>query len=392
MGWTNPRTWLAGEVVTATLLNTHLRDDLLYLYGGRAFSNDFRLTLSSGVPVPTTDVTAATTIYCTPAGGGNLITLYDGSGNPATITSAQFSIAVPATTATTYDIFCYSNSGVPTLELNAWRNSGQAITGATNATPIVITANSHGLSNGDEVYISGVLGNTAANGTWTVANIAANTFELSTSVGNGAYTAATGYLNARASTGKLVLTTTGAYTKTADLTRRYLGSFRTTAVSGQTEDSVTKRFLWNYYNRVPRSLVKQGASQWNYTTATWRQANADATNQVETIHGIADTLISLRLVGLATNSIGGLAASVQFGVDSTTAQYAGQCGGYIAQVSAGVPVNSAVATLEIMPAVGYHKFTWLEESQGVGTCTFYGVATLGAGGNVVAGISGWMNG
>lgn len=31
MAWTSPRTWVAGEVVTAALLNTHLRDQLLEL-------------------------------------------------------------------------------------------------------------------------------------------------------------------------------------------------------------------------------------------------------------------------------------------------------------------------------------------------------------------------
>jgi hypothetical protein len=31
MAWTSPRTWIAGEVLTAALLNTHLRDQLLEL-------------------------------------------------------------------------------------------------------------------------------------------------------------------------------------------------------------------------------------------------------------------------------------------------------------------------------------------------------------------------
>lgn len=31
MSWTAPRTWVAGEIVTAALLNTHLRDDLLFI-------------------------------------------------------------------------------------------------------------------------------------------------------------------------------------------------------------------------------------------------------------------------------------------------------------------------------------------------------------------------
>lgn len=69
------------------------------------------------------------------------------------------------------------------------------ITGATNATPIVITAAAHGLVDGDVVTISGVGGNTAANGTFYVDQLSASTFALysnaalSTGVaGNGAYT------------------------------------------------------------------------------------------------------------------------------------------------------------------------------------------------------------
>lgn len=33
MAWTAPRTWVAGEIVTAALMNTHVRDDLRYLKG-----------------------------------------------------------------------------------------------------------------------------------------------------------------------------------------------------------------------------------------------------------------------------------------------------------------------------------------------------------------------
>lgn len=84
---------------------------------------------------------------------------------------------------------------VSLIDLSVTDTAVKAITGATNATPIVITSNSHGFSNGDIVVIQGVGGNTAANGTWKIANVATNTFELTTTtnealnaVGNGAYT------------------------------------------------------------------------------------------------------------------------------------------------------------------------------------------------------------
>jgi len=31
MGWTSPRTWVTGEIVTAAMLNEQLRDNFLYL-------------------------------------------------------------------------------------------------------------------------------------------------------------------------------------------------------------------------------------------------------------------------------------------------------------------------------------------------------------------------
>lgn len=62
------------------------------------------------------------------------------------------------------------------------------ITGATNATPIVITSANHGLSDNDYVGIVGVGGNTAARGTFQITYIDANSFSLDSSVGNGAFT------------------------------------------------------------------------------------------------------------------------------------------------------------------------------------------------------------
>jgi hypothetical protein len=66
---------------------------------------------------------------------------------------------------------------------------GAAITGATNASPIVITSASHGLTTSDKVRVTGQLGNTAANGTWTVTVLTTSTFSLNGSVGNGDWTA-----------------------------------------------------------------------------------------------------------------------------------------------------------------------------------------------------------
>lgn len=65
---------------------------------------------------------------------------------------------------------------------------GILISGATNATPIVLTlAAGHGLKNGDRLAIAGITGNTGANGEWTLASVGATSATLLGSVGNGTY-------------------------------------------------------------------------------------------------------------------------------------------------------------------------------------------------------------
>lgn len=62
------------------------------------------------------------------------------------------------------------------------------ITDATNASPIVIKAPAHGRTSGDTVEVSGVSGNEAANGTWVITVVDADNFSLTGSIGSGAYT------------------------------------------------------------------------------------------------------------------------------------------------------------------------------------------------------------
>lgn len=83
---------------------------------------------------------------------------------------------------------------VALLDLDTTDVAVKAITAASNATPIVITSNSHGFANGDYVVVGKVAGNLAANGVWLVASVATNTFALTdpvtggNAVGSAAYT------------------------------------------------------------------------------------------------------------------------------------------------------------------------------------------------------------
>jgi hypothetical protein len=254
-----------------------------------------RLTLTSGTPVTTADVTAATTLYFA-LYAGNRIELYNGSGW-ITRTFAELSIAVPATTDTVYDVFVYDNAGTAALELTAWTNDTTRATALTKQDGILV--------------------------------------------------------------------------KTGALTRRYVGTFRTTGVSGQTEDSFAKRYVWNYYNRVPRVLrVNEATNSWTYHVATFQQANASAANQVDVVVGVAEVPIDLRLFAHVSNSTGGVFGRVAIGEDSATAAASGSIIG--ATVLASAFADQIMASLTKYPAVGRHYYTWLEQSDAVATTTWYG--------------------
>lgn len=114
-------------------------------------------------------------------------------------------LAVRATTATAGAI---NNAGL----------TGTGITGATNASPIVITTSAaHNLVDGDVVTIASVGGNTAANGTFVVDALSSTTFSLLGSTGNSNYTSGgtvtrTGTIQTRAGSGTSELTFTGTPT------------------------------------------------------------------------------------------------------------------------------------------------------------------------------------
>ena len=64
----------------------------------------------------------------------------------------------------------------------------QVVTGTLNRTFIDITSANHGLVTGSQVRVSGVLGNTGANGDFTVTVISENVFRLDNAVSSGTYT------------------------------------------------------------------------------------------------------------------------------------------------------------------------------------------------------------
>ncbi len=288
---------MSGFKFTGLGLGTSYTDSASVANANNLHTSEFRMTLTTLTPVTVADVTAATTIYVTPY-KGNRIALYDGT-NWNMRFSAEMSIAVPNTASTMYDLFCYDNATVPTLEALAWTND------TTRATGLVVQD--------------------------------------------------------------------GVRVKSGALTRRYLGSFRTTGVSGQTEDSLAKRFVWNNYNRVHRPMrVVEGTAVWNYTTQTIRQANGSAANQLDFVMGIGEDVVSANILSTAQNTTNaGVVTYVGIGLDSTTTFTAGGLVQGAMSPAANIYYGMSAA-LKVFPGAGRHFLSWNEYSAAAGTTAWQG--------------------
>lgn len=161
----------------------------------------------------------------------------------------------------------------------------------------------------------------------------------------------------------------GRYCKSGDKTRLYLGSFYTTSTT-TTEDSAVKRYLWNMYNRDSRPMLRKETGQWNYTTATYRQANNSASNQLDMVRGLDEDDVTCNVVALFTSSIAGTNAASGIGISSTSVNSANAYGR-----NASGTVDQGLASYRGCPGVGRRFLTWLEWSAAAGTTVWYGDAS-----------------
>lgn len=97
-----------------------------------------RLTLTTGVPITTSDVTAADTLYFTPF-YGNVAALHDGSSTWTGHTFTERALALGALSAdTNYDVFLWDDSGTLKLEAVAWTDGTTRATALTTQDGIYV--------------------------------------------------------------------------------------------------------------------------------------------------------------------------------------------------------------------------------------------------------------
>lgn len=277
-----------------------------------------RLTLTSGTPVTTADVTGATTIFYAPYksiyvpvfDGTNWALQSIGAGISQTTADNTKSPAAVANNSN-YDLFVWNDTVAGVIRLSrgfAWTSD---------------TARGTGVGTTELIQ---------QNGRWVNKNAITN--------GPGA------------------------------LLGLYVGTVRSDG-SAQINDSKAKRHVWNMSNRVLRTMVRvEPNGSWTYTTAAFRQANASAANQLDYVVGLAEDNILCRLTGMFSNSTANVDAAIGIGVDSTTINSAS-----ISAEGCNPAVNKVVALSADflgIPGLGRHTLVWLETSSSVGTTTWVG--------------------
>lgn len=278
-----------------------------------------RLTLQTGVPVPVTDQTSATTVYYAPY-LGQAVPVWNGSAFVMTDTAGQLSQTTtdttksPAavTTNSNYDLFVWIDAGTVRC------TRGPAWTSAT--------ARGAGAGTTQLTQLGGVYVNTV-------------------SITNGP----------------------GANLGT------YVGTVRSDG-SSQLNDSVLKRNVWNMYNRRPRAMaVLDPAASWTYTTNVYRQANGNAANAFQVVRGFDEDSVQVDVRGGASNA-SGAAVTTGVGVDSTTVTSST----LMSILVAGSVRMDVPSTYIGYPGLGFHSLNWLEFSAASGTTTWYGTFSVGA--------------
>jgi hypothetical protein len=257
-----------------------------------------RLTLATGTPVTTTNLSGQNVLYFTPYKHGGLALWNEPRQQWQWVVTPEVQLTLSGlSSGFNHDVFAYMNAGVVTLEVGAaWTN---------NTTRSAVLARRDGV---------------------------------------------------------LVLS--------SDHRRRYLGTLRATS-SNLTSDADFQRFLWNFYNQVPRDCyVQDTTASWTWNSASFRQVRGQTGNRVEVVVGDVTAVHSeayLTQSGLPAGT--GVAMWTGIGIDSTTVN----SGRSHAQLqNAGVTQwNVGLAVYDGYLSAGYHAINWLEAGH-ASTVTAYG--------------------
>lgn len=285
-----------------------------------------RLSLTSGTPVTTTDVSGALNVFYVPY-KHNQVPLYDGSTWALHTMASELSQALndttkspaAATNGNNYDMFIWDDSGALRVSRGPpWASDTTRGTGA-GTTELELV---------DVRYV--------------------NKFPIS----NGP----------------------------AAQRGLYVGTIR--MASGGVADSRIFRHVWNTYNRMQRQMwVYDAASGWTYTSPTGRQANGNSANQLDFLLGLNEEPVLAEIRSTASNSVGasfgvglGLGSLVFTNPQIRNQGYSDGAGHYA----------TATAVFDSPIGVGRYTLVWIENGDAIGITSWLSNGASGIFGRLMA--------
>jgi hypothetical protein len=282
-----------------------------------------RLTLSSGVPVMTSTVAGATTVYFTPYKGNAVpVTTDSGSTYPLTTFSQLSQTTTDATkspaavaASSVYDMFVWYDSGTTTLRCTrgpAWSSGTSRGTGAGTSELQLVNGyyvNKNAITNGPGANLGTYVGSIASNASSTIDWI----------IGGSGSGGVAGFLG-----------------------------------------------VWNNYNRLSAvATTTDSGATYTYSTNTPRQARASAGNQISFVCGLAEDSVS-GVVQAATSSTSTGASVHGAALDVTNTFAAGAAATWRARVTSNANPSLPVYQIPgiVPPQLGLHFISRNEQGDG----------------------------
>ncbi len=334
-----------------------------------------RLSLTSSTWLTTADVTAATDVYFTPGGnasGGHNNTMRSNGSvlSLATLTELRFRLTDAQNTNVTY------NNGSPLLtNLSSTSQLVRGMTISSSTTGIgALTISS--IDSSSQVTMSGNASVNHTGATITFKLPASKNYDVFDVNGvlqlSNSWTSDTARNDALGTLSGITVNNaainSGDSNSIAAKAGVYLGTIRTTATAGQTEDSRLSRLVWNLFNPVRKNFYTvDSTSSWNYTLTTFEEFHGGSTvgqTRCEVVIGLNIRGIHAQCHGYCNNN-STVAVAVGIGIDSSSTNSALTFGAAL--------INSfaqPIAEYEGFPGIGYHTVRALEASQATGTTTW----------------------
>jgi hypothetical protein len=162
----------------------------------------------------------------------------------------------------------------------------------------------------------------------------------------------------------------GIEVKSGAATRRYAGTFRTTSTT-TTEDSITKRLLWNVTNRIPRLLNKTDTTTHTYNGGM-RYWNGNTANEAHFVTGKAENVITATLThhGDTSNGVHNIAT---MGFDDAANGYLGLSVFLTTTAATVTTAGMLYGAFTLPPQIGFHRLMLLQTTGSSGSSNFISI-------------------